>query len=253
MLDKADRFGNLSSERFARRKPQIGPIRCSDNATQPIAKQQRPKLNRSGHVSLRAFQPSPSLLRRRLLLLPLPALAQSGDAKSSDKPPAAQPADAAKEAQRQVDEFAEASRLVTGPAGNPECVWLGRRVVGLLWRDDMDTAFRHLDLYDRFGCPGPHIQAAFRCVVRQGNNIDPKSPQSLNARVHSCWVNPTAAQTAGGRRTAASSGRPGGVGPPPAATSRGACAPTAARNREQGSALGAGALRRRTSSIRHRR
>ena len=105
-----------------------------------------------------------------------PAFAQSGDAKSGDKPAAAQPADPAKEAQRQVDEFAEATRLVTGPAGNPECVWLGRRVVGLMWRDDMDTAFRHLDLYDRFGCPGPHIQAAFRCVVRQGNNIDPKSP-----------------------------------------------------------------------------
>ena len=86
--------------------------------------------------------------------------------------------------------------MVTGPAGNPECVWLGRRVVGLLWRDDMDTAFRHLDLYDRFGCPGPHIQSAFRCVVRQGNNIDPKSPQSLNARVHSCWLNPSAAQAA---------------------------------------------------------
>jgi hypothetical protein len=62
-------------------------------------------------------------------------------------------------------------------------------VVNLLWRDDMDTAFRHLDLYDRFGCPGPHIQAAFRCVVRQGN-IDPKSPQSLNSRVHTCWINP---------------------------------------------------------------
>ena len=28
-----------------------------------------------------------------------------------------------------------------------------------LWRDDLDTAFRHLDLYDRFGCPGGHIQA----------------------------------------------------------------------------------------------
>ena len=126
------------------------------------------------------------------------SFAQSGDTKSGDKPPAAQAADPAKDAQRQVDEFAEATRLVTGPAGNPECVWLGRRVVGLMWRDDMDTAFRHLDLYDRFGCPGPHIQAAFRCVVRQGNNIDPKSPQSLNARVHACWINPTAQQTAAG-------------------------------------------------------
>ena len=125
----------------------------------------------------------------------LPALAQNGDQKAGDKSPSAQPADPAKEAQRQVDEFAEATRLVTGPAGNPECVWLGRRVVGLLWRDDTDTAFRHLDLYDRFGCPGPHIQSAFRCVIRQGN-IDPKSPQSLNARVHSCWLNPSAAAQA---------------------------------------------------------
>lgn len=117
------------------------------------------------------------------------ASAQSGDSKGASKAPPGQATDAAKEAQRRIDEFAEAAKVISGPAGNAECVWLGRRVVGLLWRDDMDTAFRHLDLYDRFGCPGPHIQAAFRCVVRQGN-IDPKSPQSLNARVHACWLNP---------------------------------------------------------------
>ena len=118
-----------------------------------------------------------------------PTFAQSGDTKNADKPAAAQSADPAKDAQRQVDEFAEATRLVTGPAGNPECVWLGRRVVNLLWRDDLDTAFRHLDLYDRFGCPGGHIQATFRCVVRQGN-IDPKVPESLRDRVQACWINP---------------------------------------------------------------
>jgi hypothetical protein len=133
-----------------------------------------------------------------------PSFAQSGDAKGAGKtPPTA--ADIAKEAQRQIDEFAEASRLVNGPAGNPECVWLGRRVVGLLWRDDMDTAFRHLDLYDRFGCPGPHIQASFRCVVRQGN-IDPKSPQSLNARVHACWLNPTTPPVAASEAAPAATG-----------------------------------------------
>ena len=142
------------------------------------------------------------------------AFAQSGDAKSGDKPAAAPPADPAKEAQRQIDEFAEATRLVTGPAGNPECVWLGRRVVGLLWRDDMDTAFRHLDLYDRFGCPGPHIQSAFRCVVRQGNNIDPKSSQSLNARVHSCWLNPSVTQAA----VAAAPAAPGAASSAPVAS-----------------------------------
>ena len=62
-------------------------------------------------------------------------------------------------------------------------------MVTLLWRDDLDTAFRHLDLYDRFGCPGAHIQATFRCLIRQGN-IDPKAQETLNGRVHSCWLNP---------------------------------------------------------------
>jgi hypothetical protein len=135
---------------------------------------------------LRVF---PAALWAAVLLATGPALAQSGDGKSGDKQPPGQAAEAAKEAQRRMNELAEATRVLSGPAGNPECVWLGRRVVGLLWRDDMDTAFRHLDLYDRFGCPGPHIQAAFRCVVRQGD-IDPKSPHSLNSRVHACWLNP---------------------------------------------------------------
>ena len=114
-----------------------------------------------------------------------PALAQSGPSKPSEQK---QPANN-KEAQRQRDELAEAARVLTGPAGNPECVWLGRRVVALLWRDDMDTAFRHLDLYDRFGCPPAHIQAAFRCLIRQGP-IDPKAAETLNGRVFACWLNP---------------------------------------------------------------
>lgn len=114
--------------------------------------------------------------------------AQSGGAGKPAEPqkPAAE---TAKEGQKKIDEIAEASRELTGPAGNPECVWLGRRVVSLLWRDDLDTAFRHLDLYDRFGCPSAHIQATFRCLVRQGN-IDPKAQETLNGRVHACWLNP---------------------------------------------------------------
>ena len=80
----------------------------------------------------------------------------------------ASPADATKDNQRKTDEFVEAAQAINGPAGNPECVWLGRRVVRLMWLDDLDTAFRHLDLYDRFGCPGGHVQAAFRCLTRFG-------------------------------------------------------------------------------------
>ena len=115
------------------------------------------------------------------------AFAQSGDIKPPEQQKAA--GDSAKDGQKSIDEIAEAARLLTGPAGNPECIWLGRRVVSLLWRDDLDTAFRHLDLYDRFGCPNSHIQATFRCLVRQGH-IDPKAQDSLNGRVHACWLNP---------------------------------------------------------------
>ncbi|MEA2923746.1 MAG: hypothetical protein QOI46_2327 [Alphaproteobacteria bacterium] len=125
-------------------------------------------------------------LSAAMLFVACPTFAQSTDQKPTEKPPASD----AKDAQKKIDEFAEAEKLLGGPAANPECLWLGRRVVSLLWRDDLDTAFRHLDLYDRFGCPAGHIQATFRCLVRQGN-IDPKAPDTLNGRVHTCWINPS--------------------------------------------------------------
>ena len=123
-----------------------------------------------------------------LLAAGLPAAAQNTDQKQAD-PKTQGTADPNKDEKRRIDEFAEAAKVLGGPAANPECVWLGRRVVNLLWRDDLDTAFRHLDLYDRFGCPAGHIQATFRCVVRQGP-FDPKAAESLYARVHACWINP---------------------------------------------------------------
>jgi hypothetical protein len=115
--------------------------------------------------------------------LTYPAHAQNTDAKPADKKATAP--------QQPEDEYTEIQRQVTGPAGNPECVWLGRRVVSLLWRDDLETAFRHLDLYDRFGCPAGHVQAAFRCLILHAGSIDPKAPDSLNGRVEACWINPT--------------------------------------------------------------
>jgi hypothetical protein len=121
--------------------------------------------------------------------LAVPAAMAQGSGNGKPPEPQKPAADAAKETQKKIDEIAEATRTLSGPAGNPECVWLGRRVVNLLWRDDLDTAFRHLDLYDRFGCPSAHIQATFRCLVRQGN-IDPKAQETLSGRVHACWLNP---------------------------------------------------------------
>jgi hypothetical protein len=124
------------------------------------------------------------------------ALAQSGSdshAQDQGKPAAANPAEVNKDNQRKTDEFTEAAQALNGgPAGNPECVWLGRRVVQLMYNDDLDTAFRHLDLYDRFGCPGGHVQAAFRCLTRFITQIDPKVQNSLSNHVHTCWINPAA-------------------------------------------------------------
>jgi hypothetical protein len=124
-----------------------------------------------------------------LLAASLPAAAQNTEQKQGDPKQQGTADPNRDDNKRRIDEFAEAARVLGGPAANPECVWLGRRVVNLLWRDDLDTAFRHLDLYDRFGCPSGHIQATFRCVVRQGA-FDPKAAESLYARVHSCWINP---------------------------------------------------------------
>lgn len=89
---------------------------------------------------------------------------------------------------RKPEDYIELPDLAEG-AGRAECVWFGRRAVNLLWRDDIDTAKRHLSLYDRFECPGSHVQHAFRCIVRQGP-IDPKQPDTLNAKVSACWRDP---------------------------------------------------------------
>src|SRR4051794_34791987 len=134
----------------------------------------------------------------------------------SGKPPAAGAADPTKDNQRKADEFVEASQAINGPGGNPECVWLGRRVVRLMWRDDLDTAFRHLDLYDRFGCPGGHVQAAFRCLTRFGAQIDDKVSETLDSRVHACWVNPNAQpQQAVAESPSATPATQGSASPPP--------------------------------------
>ena len=168
-----------------------------------------------------------ALLAAVCLTVALPAMAQSNDAKPADKPadkPAqGQPADA--EAQRKAEEFTEAARQISGPAGNAECVFLGKNVVGLLFRNDMDTAFRHLDLYDRFGCPGPHIQSAFRCVLRQTASINSKTGQGLTDRLQTCWVNPVATTAAAPSSpapgsTASVQQTPGSGSSPPAPAAR---------------------------------
>jgi hypothetical protein len=134
------------------------------------------------------------LLAAAALLPGYPAMAQN----NPPAPPADQQVSPDKAA---ADEYAEAQREINGPAGNPECVWLGRKALNRLWNDDIDTTFRDLDLYDRFGCPGAHVQAAVRCIVlhppipadrKSGDKAaDPKPSDTLDFRVQACWNNPT--------------------------------------------------------------
>jgi hypothetical protein len=193
----------------------------------------------------RVFELRNAVLRQFAVALAIPSLvilvgiggasAQSGGPGAQDqgKPAATTPADAARDAsqnQRRTDEFAEAAQVINGPAGNPECVWLGRRVVRLMWRDDLDTAFRHLDLYDRFGCPGGHIQAAFRCLTRFGAQIDPKVAETLDSRVHACWINPASQpqQAAASNGSQPAAPTTGASQPQPAASPAPAASPSSA-------------------------
>src|SRR5436305_9080452 len=69
----------------------------------------------------------------------------SGDAKPSEQQKAPEPPKSEK------DHLTDIARLVSGPAGSPECAHLGELAITLMAKNDLDTAFRHMDLYDRFG------------------------------------------------------------------------------------------------------
>ena len=109
-----------------------------------------------------------------------PAEKAAGDQKAADQAKSEE-----QEAAKAIAEYKEAEAKLPSSAGAPECVWTGRRIVSLLWRDDMDTARRYIDLYDRFGCSSEHLKSAFRCVIEQGP-IDPKAADRLASRVHDC-------------------------------------------------------------------
>lgn len=134
-----------------------------------------------------------------------------------EKPPEgdAEKAKAQEKAEREaavkaMEEYRAAATTLPSTAGAAECVWTGRRIASLLWRDDIDTARRYMDLYDRFGCSPKHLKLVFRCVIQQGP-IDPKAADRLNSRVHECWMAPEAPTTAASRETPSSSEKGGTI------------------------------------------
>lgn len=109
-----------------------------------------------------------------------------------------------------IKEYDEAAAKLSSSAGAPECVWTGRRIASLLWRDDIDTARRYIDLYDRFNCSSEHLKLVFRCVIEQGP-IDPKAADRLASRVHDCWIAPEEATTASSQATVGATTKPGTI------------------------------------------
>jgi hypothetical protein len=108
----------------------------------------------------------------------------TGDAKNDQ-----QKADAAKS---EAAHIAEVARQLPGAAGYPECVHSGELTITLWMKNDMDTAARHLAVYDRFGCPGAHLRASFRCLLRFGMPGPKDKDVTLEQRVRDCWVTPDA-------------------------------------------------------------
>jgi len=119
------------------------------------------------------------------------AVAQSsGDAKPAEQPKAPEPL------KSEAAHLADVARTVQGPAGYPECAHLGERAIMLMAKDDLDTAFRHMEMYDRFGCPGQHIQQSFRCLMIAGIPTAKDSAANLEGLVRNCWMSPKAAPAA---------------------------------------------------------
>ena len=117
---------------------------------------------------------------------------------------------AQQEAAKAIEEYKEAAAKLSSSAGAPECVWTGRRIASLLWRDDIDTARRYIDLYDRFNCSSEHLKLVFRCVIEQGP-IDPKAADRLASRVHDCWIAPQGDTTASSQPTVGSTTKAGTI------------------------------------------
>lgn len=105
-----------------------------------------------------------------------------------------------------------------GPAYKEECVWVGKRVVSLLARDDAMAANDFMPFYSQFGCPQEHIAKAFACVV---TNKDPSENEALADRIDICWDNtdaefpatPPAEEPGGGKDSESGKPAEGGASP----------------------------------------
>lgn len=166
-----------------------------------------PRIRKRAHPTIAAAEN----LGMNLALLPLAAaiaaLAASSPVVAADTTPGGKPAAAteygeAAQPRRAAEDESQTQRAPRrkpsppvagqssrGPAFKEECVWVGKRIVNLLSRDDAMAANDFMPFYGQFGCPGDHLAKAFGCVV---TNTDPSENEALADRIDACWDDPKA-------------------------------------------------------------
>lgn len=73
------------------------------------------------------------------------------------------------------------------PAQRAECVWLGKRTITVLLRDDLIASKGFLEIYTNLGCPIQHIGRALGCSVPAAGQ---SQASEVKAWVDACWTNP---------------------------------------------------------------
>lgn len=76
-------------------------------------------------------------------------------------------------------------------ASGPGCMWLAKRVMLALLRDDIVAANDYQDMYKSFVCPAVRLADAFSCVVTEGA---PESAGETRERIDTCWEDPSQIQ-----------------------------------------------------------
>lgn len=97
-----------------------------------------------------------------------------------------------------------------------ECVWVGKRTIRVLMRDDLIAADGFLKFYRVFGCPVQHLGKAFGCSLIGTSGAPAKAVED---RVDVCWKDPNAQPAAGAEPApqAAPAGKPPAKPAPPKA------------------------------------
>jgi hypothetical protein len=134
-------------------------------------------------------EPSPGQASAPAQDRPAKAPAQNdAPAKQKTAKPAAKPDE---EKDKERDKPLAVSPVPTGAIApvQAECSWVGKRVVSLLVRDDVDTATDFTRFYAMFHCPEAHIGATLACVVSDPGAA--REGAALSEHVDLCWANPS--------------------------------------------------------------